>query len=210
MPGMGTDIHGFIECRWDRWLDEDDRSWDGAIDLDHLYNGRSYVAFGALFGVRDSTSFRPLADGRGLPDDVSPEALAGFESWSPGSTSASWITWAELTATDWDEPANEVDECVHEYRLGPDGARVLHGRNTSLDRFAELAGVADPHALYRAGRTYPEGTEWPDGDRLFRIGRLLRKHAVPDGDWGAVWSVMRTLASLHGDEGVRLVVWFEG
>lgn len=64
--------------------------------------------------------------------------------------------------------------------------------------------------VYRAGGANPEGTEWRDGDRLFRIGRLRRKHAVPDGDWGAVWSVMRTLAGLHGDEGVRLVVWFDG
>lgn len=52
--------------------------------------------------------------------------------------------------------------------------------------------------------TYAEGTEWPDGDRL------RRKDAVPDRDWAAVWSVMRTLANLHGDEGVRLVVWFDG
>ncbi|MFI7360249.1 hypothetical protein ACIBTP_40860 [Streptomyces avidinii] len=207
---MGTDIHGFIECRWDRWLDEEDRSWNGAIDITHLYNGRSYIAFGSLFGVRDTTSFRPLADARGLPTDVSQETLAHFASWSSDATGASWITWAELAATDWDEGANEVDDCVHEYRRSPDGIWELHGRNTSLDRFAELAGLADPHSLYRAGRAHPEDTEWPDGDRLFRIGRLRRKHAVPDSDWGAVWSVMRTLAELHGDDGVRLVVWFDG
>lgn len=53
---------------------------------------RSYVAFGALFGVRDTTSFRPLADYRGLPVDVSPETLAGFEAWSSEATGASWIT----------------------------------------------------------------------------------------------------------------------
>ncbi|MFF4424874.1 hypothetical protein ACFY04_29575 [Streptomyces sp. NPDC001549] len=129
---------------------------------------------------------------------------------STAATSTATSTWAELAATDWDEVANEVDECVHEYRRSPDGTWVLHGRNTGPDRFAELASVTDPHALYRAGRAYPEGTEWPDGDRLFRVGRLRRKHAVPDSDWGAVWSVMRTLASLHGDEGVRLVVWFDG
>ncbi len=64
--------------------------------------------------------------------------------------------------------------------------RGLHGLDTGLDRFAELASVAGPHALYLAGRAYPEGTEWPDGDRLFRVGRLRRKHAVPDSDWGAV------------------------
>lgn len=33
---------------------------------------------------------------------------------------------------------------------------------------------------------------------------------MPDGEWGSVRSVIRTLANLHGDEGVRLVVWFDG
>ncbi|MFD5410904.1 hypothetical protein [Streptomyces nojiriensis] len=80
----------------------------------------------------------------------------------------------------------------------------------SIIRFAEPAAVTNRHALHRAGRTYAEDTEWPDGDRPFRIGRLRRKNVVPKGDWGAVWTVMRTLAGLHGDEGVRLVVWFEG
>ncbi|MET9606491.1 hypothetical protein ABZZ17_15640 [Streptomyces sp. NPDC006512] len=205
---MGVDLNGFIECRWDRWLDEDDHSWSGAIDLAHLYNGRSYVAFGSLFGMRDTASFRPLADQRGLPPDVSPETLADMEPWGPDVKGASWITWAELEAADWDEVSDQVDDCVHEYRLTPHGTWRLHGRNSGLSRFAELAGITDPRALYRAGRTYPEGTEWPDGDRLFRIGRLTRRQAVPDHDWGAVWSVMRTLAALHGDEGVRMVVWF--
>ncbi|WP_327134715.1 hypothetical protein OG311_33190 [Streptomyces sp. NBC_01343] len=50
---------------------------------------------------------------------------------------------------------------------------------------------------------------WPDGDRLFRIGRLTRRQAVEATDWGPVRDVMRTLAGVHGDEGVRLVVWFD-
>ncbi|KOU20439.1 hypothetical protein ADK52_26700 [Streptomyces sp. WM6372] len=205
---MGTDIYGFIECRWDRWLDEDDRSWCGAIDLDHLYNGRSYAAFGALFGVRDTASFRPLAPGRGLPPDASKEVRAFLEGWDTAH-GTSWITWAELTSADWNELATDVDECVHEYRRGPDGSWELYGRNSSLTRFAELSGLSDPQVLYRAGRVLPEGTEWRDGDRLFRIGRLTRKQAVPDEEWGAVRAVMRTLAGIHGDEGVRLVVWFD-
>lgn len=162
----------------------------------------------SLFGVRETTAFRPLADYRGLPVDVSPESRTAFESWGAGSRGASWITWAELAAVDWDEVANEVDDCVHEYRRGADGTWELYGRNTSLTRFAELSGLTAPGAVYRAGRTYQEGTEWPDGDRVFRIGRLRRRDAVPEEEWGPIWSVMRTLAGLHGDEGVRLVVWF--
>ncbi|CAM5505310.1 hypothetical protein SAVIM338S_03684 [Streptomyces avidinii] len=84
----------------------------------------------------------------------------------------------------------------------------MYGRNTGLGRFAELAGITDPHSLYRAGLVYPEGTEWPDGDRVFRIGRLTRRQSLPEDGWGALWSVMRTLASVHGDDGVRLVGLF--
>ncbi|MFK0258986.1 hypothetical protein [Streptomyces sp. NPDC090445] len=205
---MGTDIYGFIECRWDRWLDEDDRSWHSAVDLAHLYNGRSYAAFGCLFGVR-SGDFPPLAAGRGLPSDASAEVRADYADWG-GAHSASWITWAEIAAADWEEAASEVDACVHEYRRRADGAWEFHGRNTGLDRFAELAGPSGPHDLYRAGLRWPEGTEWRDGERLLRIGRLRRKHVVDDSDWGPVWAVMRTLAGVHGEAGVRLVVWFGG
>ncbi|CAM5574042.1 hypothetical protein SCALM49S_09746 [Streptomyces californicus] len=86
----------------------------------------------------------------------------------------------------------------------------MHGRNTDLTRFAELSGLTGPRQILSAGTVFPENTEWPDGDRLFRVGRLRRKDVVPDSEWGAVWSVMRTLANLHGEEGVRLVVWFDG
>ncbi|MFF2600535.1 hypothetical protein ACFVVB_15785 [Streptomyces californicus] len=207
---MGTDMHGFIECRWDRWLDEDDREWFRAVDLSHLYNGRDYVAFGSLFGVRDTVSFRPLADHRGIPQDASGEVLTTLETWGDDRHGESWITWAELTAADGDEVSNEVDGCVHEFRRGSDGSWTMHGRNTDLTRFAELSGLTDPRQILSAGTVFPENTEWPDGDRLFRVGRLRRKDVVPDSEWGAVWSVMRTLANLHGEEGVRLVVWFDG
>ncbi|MFF4318605.1 hypothetical protein [Streptomyces sp. NPDC001568] len=106
---MGIDLNGFVECRWDRRLDEDDRTWHGAINHAHLYDGRSYLAFGSLFGVRDTDTFRPLADHRGLPADVSPETLADMQPWGRDAPEASWITWAELPATDWDEVAEHAN-----------------------------------------------------------------------------------------------------
>ncbi|MFE7001333.1 hypothetical protein ACIQ1S_37100 [Streptomyces griseus] len=140
---------------------------------------------------------------------MSKEGLADFETWSDELHGGSWISWAELAAADWDDVANEVDGCVHEFRRSSDGSWRMHGRNTGLTRFAELSGPADARQLYSAGSVYPENTEWPDGDTRFRVGRLRRRDAVPDSEWGAVWSTMRTLADLHGDEGVRLVVWFD-
>ncbi|MFI5652418.1 hypothetical protein ACIA71_14470 [Streptomyces anulatus] len=69
---MGTDIHGFIEVR-NSYIDssesDDDElffRWHPAIALDHVRDGRSYEAFGCLFGVR-GRSFEPLAAQRGFP-----------------------------------------------------------------------------------------------------------------------------------------------
>ncbi|MEU6868377.1 hypothetical protein ABZ924_34970 [Streptomyces sp. NPDC046876] len=115
---MGADIHGFIECRVTYGtIDEEDSSWDAAIDLSLLYNGNSYDAFGCLFGVRNYSGFRPLAEGRGLPPDVTEEVRGYYEDDPYLYHSASWIGWEELAAVDWDEPNLPVDARVHEYRI---------------------------------------------------------------------------------------------
>ncbi|WP_256463461.1 hypothetical protein [Kitasatospora sp. RG8] len=39
---------------------------------------------------------------------------------------------------------------------------------------------------------------------------MRRRDAVTeDGEWKPVWTVMEALASTHGDDNVRLVVWFD-
>jgi hypothetical protein len=45
---------------------------------------------------------------------------------------------------------------------------------------------------------------------LYRSEVLIRKDAIsPDSDWDRVWAVMSALASVHGADNVRLVVWFD-
>ncbi|GAA1235753.1 hypothetical protein GCM10009665_27450 [Kitasatospora nipponensis] len=190
---MGVDIHGFVECRVTRGtLDDGTGRWHAAMDLDLLYGGRSYDAFGCLFGVRNHACFRPLAADRGLPADVSPRTRRAHEQWAPDGHSQSWISWAELAAVDWDEPAEAVDERVHEYTRAPDGGWVRTGKS------------------FRAPHTRSEGAEWVEDGTLLRVVRLARRDAVPqDGEWAPVWQVMGALADVHGAANVRLVVWFE-
>nr|WSW68060.1 hypothetical protein OG461_18700 [Streptomyces sp. NBC_00995] len=39
---------------------------------------------------------------------------------------------------------------------------------------------------------------------------MTRREAVPrEGEWKPVWSVMEAPAAVHGDENVRLTVWFD-
>ncbi|MBD0837744.1 hypothetical protein [Streptomyces sp. TRM68416] len=105
---MGCDIHGYVEVR--SWFDDtsepeeedSDLRWHPALPLPFLYNGRSYEAFGCLFGVRGRT-FEPLAPERGFPPDASRAAARAWEEEKADSHSPSWITWAELEAADWNE-----------------------------------------------------------------------------------------------------------
>lgn len=88
----------------------------------------------------------------------------------------------------------------------------LQGRLSA--RFAAAAGLpVDPATGASDGygrETWPEGTEWRDGDRRYRVERMTRRDAVPqEGEWKPVWSVMEALAAVHGDENVRLTVWFD-
>lgn len=106
---MGTDIHGFIEVRnshIDTSEPDDDElflRWHPAMALDHVYDDRSYDAFGCLFGVRNR-AFEPLAAQRGFPQDASRAAVRAFQEEFGDAHSPSWVSWAELEATDWDEP----------------------------------------------------------------------------------------------------------
>lgn len=206
---MGTDIHGFVEC-----LDEDDARWAAAIDIDLLYAGRGYDAFGCLFGVRNYAGFRPLAAGRGLPADASEAVRGEFADWGSDGHSPTWISWAELKGVDWAEPAEAVDARIHEYRRTPDGW-VMSSKAAWSARVAEVVELSmrrEPGRLltYEA-HDWPEGTEWPDGDdRLYRIGRMTRGEAVErDEEWKPLFTVMEVLAALHGDDNVRLTVWFD-
>jgi hypothetical protein len=204
---MGTDVSGFIECRAPALGLGAPRPWQAAIDLDLLYDARSYDAFGCLFGVRNYALFRPLAAGRGLPDDLSATVREVAGRWERHD--ATWISWAEVAAVDWDEPAEGVDQRLHEYRRQPDGGLKFVGKSLWGPRLTEVTGASREEVM--AGRVrWEEGQEFVLGDVVFRAEVLRRRDVVPpDGDWKYVWRVMETLAERAGPEDVRLVVWFD-
>lgn len=149
---MSTDFSGVIECNPGASIwgpNDEDSVWESAIDVWLLNTGNAYDALASLFGVRNSFGFRPLAEGRGLPEDTSNGICAAFAAaGGPDDVyGTTWITWAELISADW----RETDSS---------GSRSRQA----------VAGDAT--------------------------------------HWGPVWSVMRTLAEVHGPEHVRLVVWF--
>ncbi|RPE43471.1 hypothetical protein EDD90_6674 [Streptomyces sp. Ag109_O5-1] len=210
---MGTDIHGWVECRtWRDGLDYDATAWCRAISLSMLGMPRDYDGFACLFGVRDfQAMWRPVAANRGLPPDTSPEVHAEHATWAASAFAETWLTWPEARAVDWTEPAIPLTTHITRYHRAPDGTlRLIHHHDWSR-AFARASGIntltTSPTDL---ADDYPEGTEWTTGTTLYRAERACRRDAVPeDGPWAPVWAAMETLAGVHGDENVRLVAWFD-
>jgi hypothetical protein len=203
---MGTDIHGAIECRLQFGCLRP-RAWVYAMDLELIYATRNYDAFGCLFGVTNFAGFDPVAAGRGLPAHADPRTREQAAGLIPPFFGLTWIGWEEIEAIDWDQPAPRPDARLHEYRRDEAGAWRYAGKRATSEGFAaQLARTAEQ----ASDGTWPAGTEWLIGDRLYRSEVLTRKHAIgPDSDWDRVWAVMSALASAHGPGNVRLVVWFD-
>ena len=176
------------------------------MDLDLIYGGRSYDAFGCLFGVTNFAGFDPVAAKRGLPADATLRTREQAAGMIPAFFGMTWIGWDEIEAIDSDRPAPRPDARLHEYRRDEAGAWRYAGKGgTSAGFAAQFARTAGP----ASDGTWPAGTEWLIGDRLYRSEVLTRKDAItPGGDWDRVWAVMSALASAHGAGNVRLVVWF--
>ncbi|MFF6835298.1 hypothetical protein ACFY84_26135 [Streptomyces sp. NPDC012438] len=105
---MSTEVSGMVECRPGARLwgpDDEDAIWHVAIDLSLLNNGNAYDALACLFGVRNHFGYRPLAEGRGFPNDASEGLRAEYAAYggSPDTYGTTWITWAELASANWQE-----------------------------------------------------------------------------------------------------------
>ena len=205
---MGTDISGVIECRPvfgypSQYASR--KGWEFAIDLGQLYDTRDYDSFGCLFGVMNFAGFEPVAAERGFPEDMA-QRTADLAT-RRACAFPTWVNWAEIAAVDWSEPATRPDSRIHEYTRNEAGEWRMRGKAGQSPQFARLVGMTPVEA---AATSWPDGSQWLDGDVRYRAETLTRAEAVqPDGAWQPVWSVMETLAGLHGPDHVRLVVWFD-
>ncbi|MER5778450.1 hypothetical protein ABT144_30040 [Streptomyces sp. NPDC002039] len=73
------------------------------VPLALLLRGYAYDGLACLFGIRSSSGFRPLAEGRGFPNDASPGVRGEFAACGgPGYVhGTTWLTCADLNAADW-------------------------------------------------------------------------------------------------------------
>lgn len=115
---MGADIHGVYQTRF-KLHDGKMSTWRTGGEVE---DARNYWLFGALAGVRRHFEVKPIAEGRGLPEDFdmvdesTPLYWArGGEVWM-GDHSHTWMTTKEILEWDgWDfepEPGESLrDAC---------------------------------------------------------------------------------------------------
>ena len=140
------------------------------------YGGRNYTLFGVLAGVRDSNVV-PIAEPRGLPDDMSPDVVALIEDYDSddidlGDHSQTWLLLSEILAYDWDQPYT-ADGVVG---LREFAERVKnHGEAIPL----KFDGGWAPYDGY-CGGTFGPGIytlEAPDAVRKLRAGGIVESPA---------------------------------
>jgi hypothetical protein len=200
---MGTDISGWVEVK-----SPITGSWFAVVDAGWLLD-RNYDAFCCMFGVTDYANFMPIAKGRGIPANASQGVRQEFGDgkWTHG---ASWVVWAELARVDWDEEAPFPDGRLHLYSRTDDGVLVYDTKAASdraMIEHPEISAIMDGFGRDEPW-IWPEGAEWTIGDTVYRAEKLRRREAM-DSDWWMLFDIMRTLSRRYGDDGVRLVAWFD-
>lgn len=204
---MATEIHGSIEIR-DTFPFERETPWMTAIGLYPLLEDGgpcgAYPAYAYLFGAGNQYGFRPIAEARGLPTDVSPELRTTLEPLADFH-SISWVSWSELLALDL---SGSFGHFV--------GYLAWSGADSSLEWSRLVPSVPKPDELAFAGiRPGPElelsvTSDWRHEGVNYRYRPMTLGTYFGEGTpWGNVFAVMRALAGRFGDDGVRLVAAFD-
>jgi hypothetical protein len=193
---MGTDISGWVEAKF---LYGETKEWQPVVDLFWLYDTRDYDAFGCFFGIRNYAHFRPIAEGRGLPQDVSEQVRQEAEKQGDAAFGHTWMDWNDIKQIDWEERSEHVDERVHRYVRNEQGELSFRSKASWEKEFAERVGYGQC--------IKDQEQEWDLGNVVYRHEYMRRKDVK--GSWEVVFNVLEQLASRFGDKRVRLVVWFD-
>lgn len=102
---MGCDIHIWAERKTvDGYAPVEDVQFaEGPAPFDW----RSYGMYGFFADVRNYSAVPPIAERRGIPEDVSTTVAEDYEHWDMDAHSASWLSVDELAAFDYDAPVED-------------------------------------------------------------------------------------------------------
>ena len=156
----------------------------GWYALQALSSDRDYDSYGVLFGVRVYIEIPPVVEQRGIPEDAYYKTKEAYEEWNGDAHSPTWMNVKDLLAYDWDQ-------------TGPDE------RISTIDKYT---GKETGKASYTYLQEKPE--------EAAKMGVYLKHLERRAGDllsdtWVETIKDMKKLSEKYGEEGVRVVVWFD-
>lgn len=223
---MGTDIHPAIEYRQgDKWVADYVRpnKWfeeygEGAPMTAEIDFRRCYAAFAILADVRNGGRFVPIAEPRGIPDNISPEGLAVLSN----EHTPSWVTLDEILAFDWTREATKrgwVNAPEYEYvwRMSPWGPCApkswcghVFGGGVRYITQKEMDGIME--RFFKSGGKHAKAREalkQEHGSTYCQVSWTVR-YADAAGDlWTKILPMMLLTRSRNDGAPVRLVFAFD-
>lgn len=131
---MGCDIHVHAERRdGDRWVKVELPAIESEHYSDSPFESRQYGKFGFMAGVRNYSAVPPIAEPRGVPDDISPETREDYKTWDLDAHSASWLSLEELASYNYDK---QIEDRRYTQQTGPNsfngGATAAAGQGQAM------------------------------------------------------------------------------
>lgn len=187
---MQMQIYGYVEA-----LIGDD--WHDVIKISSLLSSHSDLN-GCLFGVTNYANFRPLFAERGVPPDVSYDVAELITASNlKDDDHKSWFLFSELKTIDWNEPASGLDVRISEFDESGEGEPMTKWLHKPEFEWVREKLVAEPNIPVRAN------------GRVFKRMWLKRRDSLAGTEFPLLMDLMACLATRFGDDGVRVVVWFE-
>ena len=227
---MGCDIHIFAEVRKNgKWestgkvfknpyyrpnekstIHEDGSEWNAEFTAEP-YSGRNYDLFAILAdvrngrgfaGIKTGEGFNPIAEPKGVPNDVCPEIQEEYESWGGGGDghSHSYFTIKELRDYDW-------------------GQFTMHRGVFSFEQYKKYKETGEFPQMWSAMISGPNIAviEEDEADKMIANPNLsLGTHV--NAHWAETYSesagnfltkTIPALEALGEPEDVRIVFWFD-
>lgn len=159
---------------------------------EEFYIGRNYHLFATLAGVRDYGNTTPIAEPRGIPDDVSPEIAVAATSYGGDGHSHSYLTVKEIEDFDWGSKCTKTgivsEEVYKEWKAGGEpypncqgvgGGGIEHVSRETMDKIISGEKTRNPD------KTYYTSIEWEEShdssaDYFLDVIKAIKEKAKDD------------------------------
>ncbi|ASA22343.1 hypothetical protein [Paenibacillus donghaensis] len=231
---MGCDIHLFVEKKINgKWLavkgvnepeikeaeefienikarGESADYWEKRIEelrqgtQGYIWDGRHYLLFEALAGVRANHEITPISEPKGLPEDISAEVKDSAEGWGGDGHSHSYLTAAELNAYKWDQTiAREGFVNVHQFK-------EFQEKGSPSGWCGSVGGGGVRHVTnHKMKKQIEDDFPFGDSSSYYTLVRWEKSLREALGSFCS-WSLPELNKLVEGNpENVRIVFWFD-